>query len=318
MVACNCARCATSRSGPWAAAANRSRASLNFRAWNSFMADSKLANCCCAVGCESIPAWARAAEARPESCVFWLFAMSRFVARLSLIFETVGFFFSGMSAPLRLRQLGFYSRGHGACATGIGGASGQPCIPQELSRFFRRRRIDVKAAAPFEPRHFRQLGNDLQVPMVVRQKRLLHRSAVNDEIVGRPLEHFVDLAQRRPDNPGQVGCQGGVAVFKVRFVPLRQDPGFKREPRRIRLDYGEPVCFGYQARARRGLLPDDVAVDAPLLEVVELPGSVEFFLHRVRNHRQRNELRMRMLERSAGGLAVVAEQHDVAEAAVLF
>src|ERR1035441_6843191 len=44
MERCNCARLATSRSGPRTACENKSRASLNWRAWNSFIAASKLVN----------------------------------------------------------------------------------------------------------------------------------------------------------------------------------------------------------------------------------------------------------------------------------
>src|SRR6516162_5187601 len=38
---------------------------------------------------------------------------------------------------------------------------------QETRGFFRRRRVDVKAGAPLKTRHFGQLRNDFDVPVVV-------------------------------------------------------------------------------------------------------------------------------------------------------
>src|SRR4030088_2617743 len=38
---------------------------------------------------------------------------------------------------------------------------------QKSRRFFRRRRIDIETGAPFKAGHFRQLRNDLNVPVVV-------------------------------------------------------------------------------------------------------------------------------------------------------
>src|SRR6266850_7003148 len=40
-------------------------------------------------------------------------------------------------------------------------------LAQEACRFFRRRGIDVKASAPLKPRHFGQLRDDLDVPVIV-------------------------------------------------------------------------------------------------------------------------------------------------------
>ena len=62
---------------------------------------------------------------------------------------------------------------------------------------------------------------------------------------------------------------------------------------------------------------DDVAEDAALLEIVESFGAVHFLLHALGDHRQRDELRVGMLQRGAGRFAMVLEQEDVAEAAVL-
>src|SRR4029077_9827121 len=45
--------------------------------------------------------------------------------------------------------------------------SGNLRFAQESRRFFRGRGIDVKPSAPFKAGHFRQLRNDLDVPVIV-------------------------------------------------------------------------------------------------------------------------------------------------------
>src|SRR5258708_16126496 len=51
---------------------------------------------------------------------------------------------------------------------------GNLCFAQEARRFFRGCWIDVKARAPFKARHFRQLRDDLDMPVVVIVVLLTH------------------------------------------------------------------------------------------------------------------------------------------------
>src|SRR5262249_30185073 len=57
--------------------------------------------------------------------------------------------------------------------------------------------------------------------------------------------------------------------------------------------------------------------DAALLHLVIEACAVQLLLHQGRNDGQRDQLRVWMFERSAGGLAIILEQDDAAEALVL-
>ena len=62
-------------------------------------------------------------------------------------------------------------------------------LAQKLRRFFRRRRIDVEARAPFESGSLRQLRHEFNVPVVVLVRRILRRRGMDDQIVRRIVEH---------------------------------------------------------------------------------------------------------------------------------
>src|SRR5438477_8073003 len=59
-------------------------------------------------------------------------------------------------------------------------------------------------------------------------------------------------------------------------MPLRQDPDLKRKPRSERNDREELPVFGDYSGAIPALLPDDVAVNAPLLVLVVFPAAFDF------------------------------------------
>src|SRR5215472_3365962 len=105
------------------------------------------------------------------------------------------------------------------------------------------------------------------MPMIVGKEGLLNRGAVQDEIIRRPLQNFVDLSQRSSYNPCQIRQRRRVSVLEMRLVALRQNPGLERKTRCIRLDDGEPVRVGDHARTHGSLLADDIAVNAALLQV---------------------------------------------------
>ena len=98
----------------------------------------------------------------------------------------------------------------------------------------------------------------------------------------------------------------------------RQNPGLKRESRRVRGKRDEVIVVQDHARLGFNFLADHVAENAALFFVVVVLRAVHFLAHALGHDRQRDQLRMRMLERCAGGLPVILEKQNVAEAAVVF
>jgi len=60
------------------------------------------------------------------------------------------------------------------------------------------------------------------------------------------------------------------------------------------------------------LLANDVAENAAFFFVVVVPAIIDFFAHAPRNNGKRNQLRMRMLQGSAGSFAMIFENENVA------
>ena len=103
----------------------------------------------------------------------------------------------------------------------------------------------------------------------------------------------------------------------VGLVPLRHDPGLEGAPRRPRREHHELVVLVDEPGAVLPLLPDDVAEDAALLVLVVAPRALDLLDHLARHDRQRDELRVGVVERGAGQLPLVLEEQDVAEAQVV-
>src|SRR5712672_2716883 len=99
---------------------------------------------------------------------------------------------------------------------------------------------------------------------------------------------------------------------------LRQQPHFKREARSVRCNRNEMLVFADDAFAGVALLANNVAENAALFFVVVVPAVIDFFAHAPRNNRKRNQLRMRMLEGSAGSFAMIFENENVTKALVVF
>ena len=97
---------------------------------------------------------------------------------------------------------------------------------------------------------------------------------------------------------------------------LGQDPGLEWETRRVGSEGEEVLVFRDHARAGFGFLPDDVAEYAALLVDVVLLGAFDLFGDVNGKNGQRDELRVRVLERGAGSLAVILEDEDVLEATI--
>src|SRR5207253_2064724 len=95
-------------------------------------------------------------------------------------------------------------------------------------------------------------------------------------------------------------------------------PRGEREPRRERRQRHEVGRFENKPTSAPSLLADHVAPDAPLLEIEVLGRAGELLGHHDRDDRRRDELRVRVLERGAGGLAVILEHEDIRESRILF
>src|SRR2546427_9986707 len=65
-------------------------------------------------------------------------------------------------------------------------------VAQVLGRLFGRRWVDVEAGSPLEACHFRELGHDFDVPVIVIEAGVATRSAVDDEVVMRTVQRLVD------------------------------------------------------------------------------------------------------------------------------
>ena len=98
----------------------------------------------------------------------------------------------------------------------------------------------------------------------------------------------------------------------------RQDPGLERHPRRERLDGEEALGRDHDPPAVLvgGILLDDVAEHAALLELVVAPRALELLHERLGNDGRGDELGVGVLERRPRAGAVVLEDEDVADAPV--
>src|ERR1035437_2845559 len=307
MAMCSWARWATSRWAPAAACWNRTRASVSWREWKSFMAASKAANCV-----RPGVAWGASAL---EAGLLVLRGSRGLVMRLSAVRECAALLF--LSA---MRTQDGYIRPRHGDATGVQPGCGwlsDSSLPEKIGGLFRRGRVNVKSGGPFEAGDLGQSWNNFDVPVVVGQRPFLDRRAVHDEIVGWPFQHLFELANGGTEDPGEVGQGGCVGILEMGFVALGQNPGFKGEARRIGREHGEAVGLTDQADAGCRLVADDVAEDAALLEIEKKFGGVHFFLDALGDDGKRDQLGMGMLERRARGVAIVLEEDDVAEATVL-
>ena len=88
-------------------------------------------------------------------------------------------------------------------------------------------------------------------------------------------------------------------ILEPRPVTPRQQPGLERKPRRVRRERDDVGVFLDDAASGGDLLPDDVAEDAALLGREVPPRALDLFAHEIGHDRQRDELRMRVLERGA-------------------
>src|SRR5580700_1850948 len=97
---------------------------------------------------------------------------------------------------------------------------------------------------------------------------------------------------------------------------LRQNPGFERKSRSVRGQRDEVLVLSDHSSTAIHLLPDDVAEHATFLVEEILLRTFQFLRNVDRQDRQRDQLRVRMLQRGSGCLAMILENQDVLESPV--
>src|SRR3984885_12210018 len=138
-------------------------------------------------------------------------------------------------------------------------------LPQKLSRFLWRRRINVKPRAPLESGGLGEFRHEFHVPVIVIVIRILRRRGVNHQIVGRIIEHSIGLNQQCLQRLGQVLEHVRGRVLERRFVPLGRNPGLEGAARRAGRDGQEVLVLSYHAAPGFYFLLDNVAEYAALL-----------------------------------------------------
>src|SRR6267142_3350239 len=194
-------------------------------------------------------------------------------------------------------------------------------LPEVPGSLLRGRRIDEKSRAPLETGHLREFWDDFEVPVEVIERRRLQRRRVQAQTPGRGAEHAVhppqDVLQHVSQRPGI----DAVRVLVARAMYLGQYPGLKGEAWSIGAESDEPVLSQDEPSDPAGpplhLLPDHVAPDTALLDAEVMQRPFELLLDHHGHDGCGDELGVRMLQRRAGGLAVVLEDADVLEARVL-
>src|SRR5579859_8045771 len=188
---------------------------------------------------------------------------------------------------------------------------------EEASGLFGRSGIDVEAGAPLEAGNLGKFGDDLEMPVVVIVNFFADGRSVNHEVVRGAVEDDIETHQRVFQHAREAGVDGALIVFVRGAVNLGEQPHLEGKARGVGSDADEMFVLADDALAGIALLADDVAEDAALLFVVIVPAVVDFFADAAGNNGKRDELRMRVLDGSAGGFAVILEDEDIAETLVV-
>src|SRR5579864_7772940 len=95
-----------------------------------------------------------------------------------------------------------------------------------------------------------------------------------------------------------------------------KNPGLKRKPWRVWSQREKILILRYYASPRFCFLPDHIAKHAAFLVDIILLSPFQLLDHIDGKNRQRDQLRVRMLERRPGGLPVILKNQNVLESAV--
>src|SRR5579884_2341781 len=101
-------------------------------------------------------------------------------------------------------------------------------------------------------------------------------------------------------------------------MPLGQDPHLKGKARSIWAKRNKILVFGSNAGLLIHLLQYNIAKDAALFIGKVTSCALQFLHHLLRQNRQGDDLRMRMLQGCSSCFAMVLEDQNIFETAVLF
>src|SRR5207237_9457415 len=171
-------------------------------------------------------------------------------------------------------------------------------------------RVDRIARAPLEAALQREDGLDLEVEMERIGGGLAKWKGVQVEVVGGPVQSEIELAQGGAQRRGQRGKLLGARSLEGRPVLARQDEQFERRACRVRGEHDAEIGLEDEPGSLAHLLVEHVAVDAPLPRLEVAAGALELALQLDGHDGKREQLRMRVGERSARDRAAVLEEDD--------
>src|SRR2546422_2692371 len=131
-------------------------------------------------------------------------------------------------------------------------------VSQERRSFLRRNGVDIEPGAPLEAGDLRELGHDLDVPVVKLAGSLVQRRGVQDEVERRRAQSPVQPAQRVREEPRKRFELELLALLEVGGMPLGQHPHLEREPRGEGRDGEELGVLAHDPAPVADLLMDDV------------------------------------------------------------
>ena len=94
---------------------------------------------------------------------------------------------------------------------------------QKRRRLLRRHRVDVKAGSPLEApaTRPRQPRDDLDMPVIMRQRLRVEGSGVDDVVIGRFIEGRFQFQQDRFEDRAELIDLDFLDVFEMAVVVLR-------------------------------------------------------------------------------------------------
>src|SRR3989475_12374192 len=189
--------------------------------------------------------------------------------------------------------------------------------PQGLGGVLGRHRVDEEPASPFESRHAGELRDDLEVPVEGLELAVAEGRRVEHEVERGIAQHAVHPPQEVTEKSGEPPQLVRAGFLEGGPVDRRQDPCLEREARRERRQRDAAAGVDDRPPAAAPLLAQDVAPHAALLQLVVAGRARQLLSDHDGNDRRRDQLRVGVPERGAGGRAVVLEHQDVFEAWVL-
>src|SRR3989442_11419193 len=163
-----------------------------------------------------------------------------------------------------------------------------------------------------------QAGDALGVQTRGLSRASVERRRGEHEVEGGMAAEGVQPPEEAAEKPGEPSQLARAGFLEGGRVDGRQDPRREGEAGRNGRQRDEAAGFDDRPPAAAPLLAQDVAPHAALLQLVVAGRARQLLSDHDGNDRRRDQLRVGVPERGAGGRAVVLEPQDVFEAWVLF